>query len=60
MAISKCGRKLEKERMEEIAGNIMRASLEVSKKLAPVVLESMGKRRNNTDDINRQEEFKHE
>lgn len=60
MAISKCGRKFEKERIEEIAGNIMRASLEVSKKLAPVLLESMGNRRNNTDDINRQEEFKHE
>lgn len=60
MAIRKRKRRDAAIRMEEAVGNIMRASLEVSKKLAPVVLESMEKLWNNTDDINRQEEFKHE
>ena len=60
MAIRKRKRRDAAIRMEEAVGNIMRASLEISKKLAPVALESMEKLWNNTDDINRQEEFKHE
>lgn len=60
MAIRKRKRRDAAIRTEEAVGNIMRASLEVSKKLAPVALESMEKLWNNTDGINRQEEFKHE
>lgn len=60
MAIRKCERKFVKEQMEEVTGKIMRTSLEVSGKIAPMVLESMGKMGINTGDINRQEEFKHE
>lgn len=60
MAIRKRKRRDAAIRMEEAAGNIMRASLEISSKLAPAVLESMEKLWNNTGDINRQEEIKHE
>ena len=60
MAIRKRKRRDAAIRMEEAVGNIMRASFEVSSELAPVVLERMGKMWNNTGDINRQEEYKHE